>query len=79
MIVTPASLTIETTTSGAIVKAINLNPLIKYNIKYGSTLAVLKEGSFVLSEGDFSGYANDAVQFSVKDGEANFFQLIKGE
>lgn len=79
VIVTPASLTIETTSSGAIVKAINLNPLVKYNIKYGATISALKEGEFVLSNEDFSGFAGDTVQFSVVDGEANFFQLKRAE
>ena len=82
----PASLTISTEGNALIVKAVNLSPVVKYQIKSGETLSDLKSVNFKVSDvfTGFTGTENVSVKdgnatFVVTDSEDKFFQLLQAE
>lgn len=74
-VTTPASLEINTTGEGATITAINLNPLVKYAVKYGTTLALEGGSAEIVLDDKFQ--KNASVTFSFED--ANFFKLVVAE
>lgn len=69
----PASLEIVTTGENAIVKVVNINPLVTYSIKYGKTLSL--EGGTATFQVENAFDKESSISFNFD--EANFFRLVE--